>query len=105
VRIEELSLLPAVVAEHELGEALVERRLAPVDELGRFGDELLETVETYLDAKQGVEEAARRQAVHPNTVRHRLRRYEQLTGTDLRRPEHLAEVWWALQKRSFDKRS
>lgn len=105
VTIEELSLLPAVVAEQDLGEALLQRRVDPVEKLGRAGAELLRTLDTYLDARLSVEQAARRLFLHPNTVRHRLRRYEQITQTDLRRPEHIAEVWWALRKRSFDARS
>jgi DNA-binding PucR family transcriptional regulator len=36
--------------------------------------------------------------VHPNTLRHRLRRFEETTGTTLRDPRHLVELWWALER-------
>jgi DNA-binding PucR family transcriptional regulator len=37
--------------------------------------------------------------VHPNTLRHRLRRFDESTGADLRRPADLVELWWALERR------
>jgi DNA-binding PucR family transcriptional regulator len=40
--------------------------------------------------------------VHPNTLRHRLRRYEQATGASLRRQADLVELWWALERRRLD---
>jgi hypothetical protein len=37
--------------------------------------------------------------VHPNTVRHRLERFKEITGRSLRETETLVELWWALQRR------
>lgn len=48
--------------------------------LARAGAELLTTVRTYLERASSIEECARMLFVHPNTVRYRLRRVEQLTG-------------------------
>jgi DNA-binding PucR family transcriptional regulator len=45
-----------------------------------------------------VERAAERLFVHPNTLRYRLARYEELTGTNLRDPLAAFEVWWALRR-------
>lgn len=42
---------------------------------------------------------ARRLTVHPNTVRYRVKRFEQLTGLDLRRTEDLVTSWWLLNRR------
>jgi DNA-binding PucR family transcriptional regulator len=39
--------------------------------------------------------------VHPNTLRHRLRRFEEATGANLRRPTDLVELWWALERRRW----
>jgi DNA-binding PucR family transcriptional regulator len=36
--------------------------------------------------------------LHVNTVRYRLRRFEELTGTSLRRVEDLVQIWWALRR-------
>jgi DNA-binding PucR family transcriptional regulator len=46
-----------------------------------------------------VEETARALHVHPNTLRHRLKRFEEATGATLRDPRHLVELWWALEHR------
>ena len=35
----------------------------------------------------------------PNTLRHRLRRFEEATGATLRDPRDLVELWWALERR------
>jgi len=48
---------------------------------------LLATVEAWLDAGGSATAAGHALFCHPNTVRYRLRRVEQLTGLDLRRPE------------------
>ncbi len=35
---------------------------------------------------------------HPGWSRHRLKRYEELTGADLAETEDAFCVWWALQR-------
>jgi DNA-binding PucR family transcriptional regulator len=40
-------------------------------------------------------------AVHPNTLRYRLRRFEEMTNASLRRTEDLFETWWALERLAF----
>jgi GAF domain-containing protein len=44
---------------------------------------LLDTLERYLGERRGVIESARGLFIHPNTLRQRLRRIEELTGLDL----------------------
>jgi DNA-binding PucR family transcriptional regulator len=85
-----------VAADDELGQALVDRRLMPLVALGEFGAALRDSVAVYL-ADMRVDQAARRLHLHPNTLRYRLRKFEELTGTDLRRGDDVVEVWWALQ--------
>lgn|GEM_PF-138634 len=53
----------------------------------RHRSRLAESLLAYLDAFGEVREAAERLHVHPNTLRYRVRRAEQLTGLDLSRPE------------------
>jgi putative transposase len=36
--------------------------------------------------------------VHVNTLRYRLRRFEELTGTSLRCVDDLVEIWWAIRR-------
>ncbi|MDX6626441.1 MAG: hypothetical protein QOE56_1430 [Solirubrobacterales bacterium] len=47
------------------------------------GSQLVQTLETYLEARRGITETARSLTVHPNTLRQRLERIESLTGLDL----------------------
>lgn len=98
---EELGLRATVVALPAVGEQLVRLRLAPLGERGEDGAQLAEAAAAYLRQGLRLEAAARTLYVHPNTLRNRLRRFEEITGTNLRDPADLAEVWWALTHRRF----
>ncbi|MBW8480746.1 PucR family transcriptional regulator [Actinomadura parmotrematis] len=87
-----LGLRAAVVAEREVGALLHERYLAPLRAL----PDIERTLVAYLAGGMHVEDTARALYVHPNTLRNRLRRFEELTGADLRDHGTLAELWWAL---------
>ncbi|GAU70857.1 hypothetical protein SSP35_23_00470 [Streptomyces sp. NBRC 110611] len=96
---EELGLRATVVAMPAVGEQLVRLRLAPLAERGEDGAQLEEAAAAYLRQGLRLEAAARTLYVHPNTLRNRLRRFEEITGTSLRDPADLAEIWWALTHR------
>ncbi|MFI1496290.1 PucR family transcriptional regulator [Streptomyces platensis] len=98
---EELGLRATVVALPAVGEQLVRLRLAPLAERGEDGAQLAEAAAAYLRQGLRLDAAARTLYVHPNTLRNRLRRFEEITGTNLRDPADLAEVWWALTHRRF----
>ena len=102
VTLDDLSLRPAILAEDHLGERLVSRYLEPLYELGEFGTTLEASVREYLAHGMRIEESAKALFVHPNTLRHRLDRFQQLTGANLRRTEDVLELWWALQRRSVN---
>lgn len=55
-------------------------------------DQLLDTLQGWLDARGSAKDAGTALFCHPNTVRYRLRRIESLTGRDLSNPTDLAEV-------------
>jgi hypothetical protein len=95
----DLSIRPAILADEALGDAFTGRHLAPLAGLGRLGTELEDTLRTWFDQEMRIEETAGRLHVHPNTLRHRLRRFEEVTGANLRRPADLIELWWALERR------
>jgi len=92
----DLSIRPAILADEALGDAFAERHLAP---LAGLGMELEETLRTYLAGGMRIEETARALHVHANTLRHRLKRFEEATGTSLRDPRAVVELWWALERR------
>lgn len=93
----DLGLLPAVLADAEIGDNLVRRYLDPVPDNDQRPI-LLSTVDEYLRSAQRVELTAERLFVHANTVRYRLTRYQELAGVDLRHAETALELWWALRR-------
>ncbi|WP_203707995.1 PucR family transcriptional regulator [Asanoa iriomotensis] len=58
---------------------------------------LLDTFGTWLDAGGSSADAAARLFVHPNTVRHRLRRLQERTGRSLTHPRDVAELTMAYE--------
>src|SRR4051794_40450972 len=92
----DLSIRPAILADEALGDAFAERHLAPLEGLGM---ELEETLRTFLDQGMRIEDTARALHVHANTLRHRVRRFEEATGASLRDPRTVVELWWALERR------
>jgi hypothetical protein len=71
--------------------------LKPVLDLpGHERTRLLDTLENWFAADGSAATAAQRLFVHPNTVRYRLRRIEELTGRSLSDPHTVAEFGAAL---------
>lgn len=68
---------------------------AAVDERER--DVLFNTFRVWADAGGSIGDAAQRLHCHANTVRHRLRRVEEVTGKSLSRPIELAELCLAFE--------
>ncbi|HWT25619.1 MAG TPA: helix-turn-helix domain-containing protein [Solirubrobacteraceae bacterium] len=95
----DLSIRPAILADEALGDAFATRYLTPLADLGRLGADLESTLQTWFDQGMRIEDTARALHIHPNTLRHRLRRFEEATGATLREPRHLVELWWALERR------
>ncbi|WP_084511257.1 PucR family transcriptional regulator [Nocardia lijiangensis] len=98
VDLDSVGLLPAIAADTDLGAELVRRYLAALGG-GESARTLIDTVEAYLDTGLRIEATAERLVVHPNTVRYRLSRFEELTGADLRAAHTALQVWWAIQYR------
>jgi PucR C-terminal helix-turn-helix domain len=95
----DLSVRPAILADAALCDAFAARYLDPLESLGRLGTELDATLRAWFDQEMRIDETARVLHVHPNTLRHRLRRFEEATGATLRDPRVLIELWWALERR------
>ena len=95
----DLGLRPAILADEALGEVFCARHLEPLASLGRIGSELEATLRALFDHDLHVDDTARALHVHPNTLRHRLRRYEEATGASLRHQADLVELSWALERR------
>jgi hypothetical protein len=93
--LEALGVLPALVADRAVGDALVRRYLEP---LAGSQAEIAASLRVLFESDMHVERAAEQLFVHPNTLRYRIGRFEEITGTNLRNPKSAFEVWWALQR-------
>ena len=93
---EALGLRPAVLADPDVQSSLRHRYL---DRLGGHDavPELLSTLRLYFACGMRVDRTAERMSLHRNTLRHRIARFEKLTGASLRDPLVAMEVWWTLQ--------
>jgi hypothetical protein len=94
----DLSIQPAIANDADLGAVMLARYVDSVLALPA-GSAILDTAERYLANDRNVDLTAKDLDVHPNTVRHRLERFEEITGRSLRETETLVELWWALQRR------
>jgi DNA-binding PucR family transcriptional regulator len=77
-------LLDEIVTMVSADERLVDPR---VSDLQAHDPVLVQTLRAYLDSFGDVAAAAQRLHVHPNTVRYRVRRIEQLLSTSLADPD------------------
>jgi PucR family transcriptional regulator, purine catabolism regulatory protein len=59
--------------------------------------ELVPSVRVWLDHDRHTERAANALHIHPNTLRYRVQRFEEITGRSLSSTASLAEVWLALR--------
>ncbi|MEU9701034.1 helix-turn-helix domain-containing protein [Streptomyces sp. NPDC047981] len=84
-------------------------RLSAVDDLVAHdetqGTEYARTATAWLDAVGDVASAAARLQVHPNTLRHRLRRIRELFGVDLDDPDVRLVAWIELRRAAERARS
>jgi hypothetical protein len=97
----QLGLWPAVIADRDVGDELVRRIIDPVLAQGATGQAILETVTRYMQNDLRLEVTAQEMYLHVNTVRYRLRRFEELVGMTLRHLDDLVQVWWAIQRQSL----
>ncbi|WAJ46454.1 helix-turn-helix domain-containing protein [Mycobacterium sp. Aquia_216] len=58
---------------------------------------LLDTFQAWVEAGGSANDTAKKVFCHPNTVRHRLHRIEELTGRSLSRPKDIAELCLAFE--------
>ena len=93
----DLALRAVVVSQKDVGRLLWERYFAgfATDLIGR--DLIIQSVGALFDHGMNINRAAVSIHVHPNTLRHRLRRFQEKTGCDLENFEAALEVWWAIQ--------
>ena len=99
--IEDLALQAAVLAENKVGGILLDRYLRPLA-ADKAAQVLEGTLREYLAHGMRVDHTARALFIHPNTLRNRLHRFQQITGADLNCIEDVVGLWWALQRHSLE---
>jgi purine catabolism regulator len=78
------------------------RVLGPIEQAeGDYGDELLRSLDTFIEHNGHWEKAATALFCHRHTLRYRMRRVEQLTGRDLQNARDRIEFWLALRGREL----
>lgn len=87
----------SAVADPEVGAHLVGKYLAPLRAHGEFGKLLLHTVRAFLANGLSTAATAAELVVHPNTLRHRLHKFGELTGVSLTSTDAVVELTWALE--------
>ncbi len=76
--------------------------LGPLEEGdGEYGEELLRSLDVFIENNGHWEKAANALYCHRHTLRYRIRRVEQLTGRDLSRARDRIEFWLALRGREL----
>jgi PucR family transcriptional regulator, purine catabolism regulatory protein len=76
--------------------------LGPVEQgEGEYGDELLRSLDVFIEHNGHWEKAASALYCHRHTLRYRIRRVEQLTGRDFSNARDRIEFWLALRGREL----
>jgi purine catabolism regulator len=68
---------------------------------GRYGGELMRSLEAFIEENGQWERAARRLYCHRHTLRYRIRRVEELTGRNLSSARDRIDFWLALRGREL----
>ncbi len=90
------------VQDEEALRAYCDSLLGPLsDGEGGYGDELVRSLEAFIECNGQWEAAARRLPCHRHTLRYRIKRVEELTGRDLSSARDRIELWLALQGREL----
>ncbi|HEY7596990.1 MAG TPA: helix-turn-helix domain-containing protein [Actinophytocola sp.] len=98
----DLSWRLSAVADREVADYLTGRYLTPLHQHGEFGRLLLDTVRAFLANGLSTAATAAELVVHPNTLRHRLHKFGELTGASLTCTNDVVEVTWALELATID---
>jgi purine catabolism regulator len=78
--------------------------LGPVEQgEGDYGDELLRSLDVFIEHNGHWEKAASALYCHRHTLRYRIRRVEQLTGRDFSKARDRIEFWLALRGRELSR--
>ncbi len=96
--VDDLRIYRVLQGRREDRQRFVCQTLGPVYDLNENRRRsLLQSLDAWYAAQGNIADAAHALFVHPNTLRYRLRRVEDLTGLSLRRPDQQVRLYLALQ--------
>lgn len=102
IAVDDLLLELLLARSPRVAAALRARVLGPLEEYAaRRSPELLQTLVVFVESALDRRETATKLSVHANTLDHRLRRVEQLTGLRLGDPQDLTLAVLALKQREL----
>jgi PucR C-terminal helix-turn-helix domain len=99
----EAPLEVAAVHDNATGRLAERRCFAGIPERTMRRLDLERTLDAFLARDLRVEPAAASLHIHPNTLRHRVRRFEEAAGLRLAQPRDAFLVWWALRYRRAER--
>jgi PucR C-terminal helix-turn-helix domain/GGDEF-like domain len=89
--------------DEEALERYCESVLGPIEtDEGEYGDELLRSLDLFIEHNGHWEHAAKALYCHRHTLRYRIKRVEALTGRDFSRARDRIELWLALRGRELN---
>lgn len=91
-RLEDVTWRLAAGSEPDVAELLHRKYIDPIVERGAFGEVLLESVRAYLMVDRNYAEAAQNLMIHPNTLRYRLSKFEEIVGCSLMKTRVIVDL-------------
>lgn len=95
VAITDVPIQAAVMAESEMSAHVIERCFGAFSDLHR--PLYQQTLTAYLAHDLHAKTAAETLHLHPNTLRYRIKRFEEISGLRLDHIDDVVTLWWALQ--------
>ncbi|WP_019146390.1 helix-turn-helix domain-containing protein [Aeromicrobium massiliense] len=94
VMVADVAVPLALLSRTDLTSTIEERHRAALERLGPQASPVAEAVLAWLHARRDTAAAAASLYVHPNTVRNRVQRFQQVTGLDTAEVLDAAQAWW-----------
>lgn len=92
----DLGVLPTIVTDTDVGDTLRCRYLEPLFRIDE-GNEIVAVIESFFANGMHVDATAAKLSLHPNTLRNKIARFEDIAGVDMRNTGEAMQVWWALR--------
>lgn len=93
----DLALRSVVVSQTEVGRLLWDRYFSEIPRDSAQFDQVVGSISALYEHGMSINRASVSMNIHSNTLRHRLKRFEDKSGCHLENFETVMELWWAIQ--------